>query len=194
MICNTPIAFNGSMVHTLQYLAANIPWHHQLILPRAIMHIFTWAKWGLHSIFKCYHNMLISKVISCEMSELHEFYSMSPKNGKVQLLPPVPQIAVTKLKVNGQQLKITKNVSYLNNLQVQGHQDMTCYSLNRDKLSHTYNWSRLTVIYILKYFVWLWETNTWLVLQSTLPIMIQHWLRADQHLTDGTDQLCYLIQ
>ena len=51
------------------------------------MHILIWAKCRSHSIFKCDHNVLISKVISLEMSKLREFYDMFPKNGKFQLTP-----------------------------------------------------------------------------------------------------------
>ena len=60
------------------------------------MHIFTQAKCRSHLIFKCDHNMVISKVIGHEMSELCEFYNMSPQNGKFWLTLLVLQIAVTE--------------------------------------------------------------------------------------------------
>jgi hypothetical protein len=49
------------------------------------MHSFASAKCGSRSIFKCNHKALIFKVIGHEMSKLHEFYDILPKNGKFQL-------------------------------------------------------------------------------------------------------------
>jgi len=69
------------------------------------MHIFARAKCGSRSIFKCDHSAPIFKVIGHGLSELREFYNMSPKNGNIRLAPSVPQIAVKELSFKKRHVK-----------------------------------------------------------------------------------------
>jgi len=62
------------------------------------MNIFARTKCASPSEFICDHNAPVFEAIGHELSEVHEFYNMLPKNGNFQLMPSVPPIAVIKLK------------------------------------------------------------------------------------------------